>query len=178
MEGFKRQAVLLTLLDAMKKNYSWCGETHLQKSAFFLEEGLGVPLDFDFVLYKYGPFSFQLREVLGEMRANLLIEVEPSPPYGPSLRVSESGQTLRERFPKTIGNHQRAIDFVAERLSAKPVAELERLGTALYVLKKCNEENAEDRVRRITELKPHILSDQAEEAHREVVELLAAGGRW
>jgi hypothetical protein len=173
MEGFKRQAVLLALLDAMKEYESWCGETHVQKCAYFLEEGLDVPLELGFILYKHGPFSFELREVLGEMRGNLLIDVESRSPYGASLIVSESGRALKERFPKTIAQHAPPIRFVAERLSQRPVAELERLGTALYVVRECPDASNGARAQRVVEIKPHIQLTQAQAAVQEVDQLLA-----
>ena len=46
MNRLQRAAILLTLLDALRQRGSWCGETHLQKSVYFLEEMCGVPLGF------------------------------------------------------------------------------------------------------------------------------------
>lgn len=172
MEGFGRQAVLLALLDAMHASESWCGETHVQKCAYFLEEGLGVPLNLGFILYKHGPFSFDLREVLGEMRGNFLIDVESRPPFGASLTVSESGRRLTAQFPRTIRRYKPQIDFVAERLAGCTVAELERLGTALYVTKGHSDASVADRAEQIVDLKPHVRLDQAEEAVERVDALL------
>jgi hypothetical protein len=172
MDSFKRQAVILALLDSMKRNDSWCGETHLQKCAFFLERGLKVPLDLGFVLYKYGPFSFDLRELLGEMRANFLLSVEPRAPYGPSLVVSESGKALMERFPKTIRENKESIEFVSDKLGSRSVAELERLGTALYVQTEWPGLEGDIQVQRLVELKPHVQVEQAQNAVKEVERLL------
>lgn len=36
MKALKRSAILLRLVDEMKKRGSWCGETHLQKGAYML----------------------------------------------------------------------------------------------------------------------------------------------
>lgn len=172
MDGFKRQVVILSLLDGMQKNDSWCGETHVQKCAFFLERGLEVPLELEFILYKYGPFSFDLRELLGEMRANFLIDVEPRGPYGPSLVVSESGQALVGRFPKTVRENTPAIEFVSGQLARRSVAELERLGTALYVRTEWPELPIESHAQRLVQLKPHVQFEQAESAVSEVDRLL------
>jgi hypothetical protein len=164
VEGFRRQAVLLSLLQSLKEHGSWCGETHIQKSAFFLEEGLSVPLGLEFIMYKYGPFSSDLRMLLGEMRANYLIEVEPREPYGPSLVVSDSGRDLLGRFLLTLGRYHKQIEFVATRLGPRSVAELERLGTALFVTRGQGSSATNERALRIMELKPHIDRAQAEEA--------------
>jgi hypothetical protein len=57
MEDNTRQVVLLSLLETMGARGSWCGETHVQKCTYFLQEALDVPLGLSFVLYKHGPFS-------------------------------------------------------------------------------------------------------------------------
>jgi hypothetical protein len=44
MNRTQHQAVLLSLIQQLRENGSWCGETHIQKSAYFLQEMLGVPL--------------------------------------------------------------------------------------------------------------------------------------
>jgi hypothetical protein len=60
MNRLQRAVVLLSLLERLKERGSWCGETHLQKSAYFLQDMLSAPLGFDFILYKHGPFAFDL----------------------------------------------------------------------------------------------------------------------
>ncbi|MBW2619424.1 MAG: hypothetical protein JRC92_11175, partial [Deltaproteobacteria bacterium] len=153
----------------------WCGETHLQKAAYFLQDMLDVPLGFDFILYKHGPFSFDLRDELTALRADGLLELEIQPvPYGPKLATTKRSQRLRDRFPKTIGKYEKQMDFVAGRVAGKNgVVYLERLGAALYVSK--NEqpgETVEARVKILTELKPHISEDEAQQAMIEIDRLI------
>lgn len=132
-----------------------------------------MPLDLDFYMYKYGPFSSDLRQLLGEMRTSYLIEVEPREPYGPSLVVSDSGRELLKRFPRTRSRYTAKIDFVATRLGARSVAELERLSTVLFVRREGTGATETDQVTRVVELKPHVDVLQAEEAIIEVDALLA-----
>src|ERR1700679_4231265 len=89
MNRLQRAAVLLTLLAALKQRGSWCGETHLQKSVYFLQELLGVDLGFPFVLYRHGPYSFEISDDLTALRADLLLNLKLRLPYGPSLEPSE-----------------------------------------------------------------------------------------
>src|SRR6266545_4036200 len=65
MKRLQRAALLTELVEQMRAHDSWCGETHLQKATYFLQELLDVEMDYDFVLYKHGPFSFDLRDELG-----------------------------------------------------------------------------------------------------------------
>ncbi|HOV79270.1 MAG TPA: hypothetical protein PK728_04125 [Bacillota bacterium] len=134
MEDSKRQVIVLSLVEKMKEQGSWCGETHIQKSLYFLQEMLKVPTDFDFVLYKHRPFSFDLRDELVVMRGNMLLELHSNPyPYGPSHSPGPSAEKLKELYPKTAKKYEPQISFVAEKLSGLNVAGLERLATALYV---------------------------------------------
>jgi len=160
-------------LEALDRGGSWCGETHVQKCAFFLQEALGVPLGVEFVLYKHGPFSFDLRQLLGEMRGNLLIDAKVREyPYGPTLVASESGRAYLERHWNVVARHGKEIRFVAERLGRRPVAELERLGTALLVKRAKPNLDARGRAAKMAELKPHINPEQARQAVEEVEQLL------
>jgi uncharacterized protein YwgA len=162
MNADRQKAIVLELLKAMKREHSWCGETHLQKSLYFLQEGLGVPTAFAYVLYKHGPYSFELHQLLGEMRANMLLDLEPRPyPYGPSITATLYGERLMSVFPKTLAGCERQIAFVAKNISGADVSELERMSTALFVLKEQSDESDDLIARKITNIKPHINEDDA-----------------
>lgn len=170
MEDARRQAVVLSLIEKLDLYGSWCGETHIQKSLYFLQEMLGVPTGFDFILYKHGPFSFDLRDELNVMRANMIIELHSKPyPYGPSLLPGDAAERLKELYPKTAKVYELQIDYIAMKLADLRVAELERLATALYVtLEEGREKTVQARARRINELKPHVKIDEAKRAVEEV----------
>ena len=133
MDRLQRAAVLLTLLDALKQRGSWCGETHLQKSVYILQELFGVQLGFTFVLYRHGPYSFDLSDEITALQADMLLTVQPRLPYGPSLAPSESAERLFSNFERTRRLYRPAVEFVADRLAGCKVVDLERLATALYV---------------------------------------------
>ncbi|OPX87101.1 MAG: hypothetical protein A4E53_02631 [Pelotomaculum sp. PtaB.Bin104] len=175
MEDARRQAVVLSLIEKMDLYGSWCGETHIQKSLYFLQEMLGVPTKYDFILYKHGPFSFDLRDELSVMRANMIIEIQSKPyPYGSSHYPGEAAERIKELYPKTTKEYERQIDFIARRLALLRVAELERLATALYVkLEKADDQTVQTLARRIHELKPHVSIEDARQAVEEVQSLWA-----
>ena len=54
MNTEEKEAVLIALMTGLREQESWCGETHVQKAAYILQEGLKVPIGLDFVLYKHG----------------------------------------------------------------------------------------------------------------------------
>lgn len=175
MEDMKCQPVVLSLIEKLDLYGSWCGETHIQKSLYFLQEMLGVPTGYDFILYKHGPFSFDLKDELGVMRANMIIKLKSQPyPYGPSLYPGEAAERLKELYPKTTKEYERQIEFIARKLSRFRVTELERLATALYVtLEEGMNKSLQARAMRIVELKPHIIINEAASAVEEVDSLMA-----
>jgi len=56
MDRLQKAALITRLLQNLRSKHSWCGETHIQKAAFFAQELMEVPLGFEFILYKHGPF--------------------------------------------------------------------------------------------------------------------------
>lgn len=160
MKRLQREAVLLSLISEMKAKGSWCGETHVQKATYFLQELLKVPLEFEFILYKHGPFSFDLSDEITAMRSNALLQYQPHDPYGASLFPTDGSQEFLKQYPKTLDSYSNQIKFVAEKIGTLGVADLERLATALYVT--FNQDGgSEPRDHRITTLKPHISIDDA-----------------
>ncbi len=170
MERLERIAVIAELIGKLHEHGSWCGETHLQKSMYLLQELAGHPVGFDFILYKHGPFSFDLRDELTAMRADYLLELEVRrPDYGPTLKPTPNMESVSRRYRDTVEAARPAIEFIGERVGDKTVVELERLGTALYVRRKHPEaKDPSELARKIVELKPHISEREAQEAVRTV----------
>jgi len=157
MDKLQKDVVIIALMEKLKEHESWCGETHVQKSTYFLQELTGVDLGFDFILYKHGPYSFDLTDEFASMRADGLLKIVVQPaPYGPSLLPTDAAADLKERYPKTLRDCSVAIDRIATLLGGKGVAELERLATALYVSRNVDDHDPDALAKSIVELKPHI----------------------
>ena len=167
MNRLQKDSVLLALNEQLRADGSWAGETHMQKATYFLQHLMDVPLAFDFVLYKHGPFSFDLRDELTAMRAQGFLRLEPQYPYGPTLVPEEKSELLKNAYRKMIEGYMPKIRFVSGRLASKTVAGLERTATALYVTLD-GQTASTDRVRRLTQLKPHIALEDAQAAVSEV----------
>jgi hypothetical protein len=168
------KAVLLSLIDALQKERSWSGETHIQKCSYFLQEALDVHTQYKFILYRHGPFSFDLREELGEMRGLFMIDVESREPYGPSIHVTESGKKYLSRFPRSILETQDQVVFIAKQLGSKDVAHLERLGTAFYMKRLHPDAEDNDLVKEMLKVKPHIDEKAAFRAVEEVDRMVSS----
>lgn len=137
---------------------------------YFLQDLLGVPTNFAYTLYKYGPFSHELRGELGTMQADGFLQVVPQPePYGPKLQITDvADRQLIERWPKTLTRYDEHLDFVARELGELGVGELERLATALWVRQAEPKASDEHLAERIHVLKPHVSKEQAGDALRRV----------
>ncbi|BBO89777.1 hypothetical protein [Desulfosarcina ovata] len=168
MKEEQNRAVLLALIDSLREEGSWCGETHIQKAAFFLKKLTKVPIDFDFILYKHGPFSFDLSDELSVMKTYGLLELVSKYPYGPKLVRTGNGEALCNRSTKTIARYGKQIGFLSDKLGGKGVVDLERLATAYYVTLKTPDDGPEERAKAIVKLKPHISLDSAKQAVLEV----------
>jgi uncharacterized protein YwgA len=169
MERLQKAAILTELADQLRREGSWCGHTHMQKATYFLQDLLEVPTGYEFILYKHGPYSFDLSEEMTALRADYLIEFDhKSPGYGPGLVPTRTSEELRSRYPVTLEKHAREVAFVARAFGSKGVTELEKLATALYVTRASGGiRGVDERARQLVELKPHVPLDQALDAVRE-----------
>ncbi len=170
MKTPERRALISRLIQAMRDEGSWAGETHIQKSVLFLQDLLRVPIGYQFVLYLHGPFSFELRNELAHMRAGLMLEVEPNPGYGPSFALGRWGKPAAERSKR----YENAIRFVAREMSQNDTRTLERLSTAFFLQNKYPEQSDDQIARWINKLKPHITIASASDAIRKVKEIQQA----
>ncbi len=173
MNQAQRFSVITQLADEMRLAGSWCGETNLQKSLYFVQELFDVKTGYAFVLYRHGPFSFDLRDDLQVLQGSGLVELVPYPPYGPQIRPTPASIELRAHFPRTMESVAPAIGFVADHLGNRDVLQLERLATALYVIKEADRgTDIELLAMRLNEIKPHVPIELATSALSEVNQLI------
>ncbi|HOA52322.1 MAG: hypothetical protein WBH86_02695 [Thermogutta sp.] len=179
MDRLKKAALLTRLIKRLREEESWCGETHVQKATFFLQRLMQVPLGFDFILYKHGPFSFDLRDELTALRADDLVRLEPQGPYGPRIAATERSKYIEELYSKTLAEYGGRIDFVAKSLGRKGVADLERLATALYITELAGSgASVNERANQMTALKPHIPPEIARDAIEQVDRIIREAQRY
>jgi hypothetical protein len=163
-------AVLLAdLIEMLRVRGGWSGETHIQKCAYVAQSLAGIPLGFNFILYKHGPFSFDLRDELVALRADQLLVLEPQPfPYGPKFNVTETARELRKRFPKTRRRYEQRLAFISQQFANRQVDQLERLATALFAKRKFPESDDRERAEWIHERKRHVSIMEAMDALKEI----------
>src|ERR1700692_4850556 len=90
-----RCALVVDLVKRLHERGSWCGETHLQKAFFILQDMSKSNFGYKFIIYKHGPYSFELNSELTAMRAANILEFEVlKEGYGPSIRATSFGERV------------------------------------------------------------------------------------
>ena len=162
--------ILCQLIQRLRQLESWTGETHVQKTAFALERLAKLDWDMGFIIYKYGPFSFRLREQLGELRAWGYLEMEYSADgYGARHALTSSGKQLAA----TANLPTETVDLVVETMGSMSVKELEKLATALFWLTEPSCPAGQVRAQ-MKNSKPHLSDAEIEKALNEAEAMLGA----
>lgn len=174
MNRQRNAAILTRLASEMRTRGSWCGETHIQKAVYLMQESFDVSLDFDFILYKHGPFSFDLRDELTALRGDEYFRlVAMQMPYGPQLEPTERAEYIQDKFRKTLGNHEECIEFIADKVGDRGVDELEGLATALYITRNPGVIHEDERAEELHRIKPHIPEDLAKAYVDEIDQIIS-----
>jgi len=164
MERLKRSAIVLSLIEHLREKGGWCGETHIQKSTYFLQELLNVPLGFKFILYKHGPYSFDLSDELMAMRADMIVQLKSQQPYGPSIVPGPTSEQLKRLFPKALKEYENKVSFIASQFAEYGIAALERIATAFFIANQNDMDTRQQIATKINDIKPHISMKEALEA--------------
>jgi hypothetical protein len=166
-----RYALIIDLIKKLQAKGSWCGETHLQKAAFIVQDLVKSKFGYKFIMYKHGPYSFDLKSELDAMKASNIIDFTfPKAGYGASIKATEFGERLYKINKQNIRGYEKACQFVADWFSSQDVKYLERVATAYFVTSKHIREPVASRAKRLNMLKPHVDIASAEEAVRIVDE--------
>ena len=169
MNRMKRAALLTRLIGRLRDSNNWCRETDIQKVVYFAQSLKQFPTEYEFILYKHGPFSFDLRDELTALRADGLLRLEPQRLCGVRIIPTKQSEYIQKLYPKTLRNYEDKIEFVIGELGGKRSVELERLGTALYVkMNPGSRVSVVERSERVRELVPHVLPEDAHTAVQEV----------
>jgi uncharacterized protein YwgA len=176
MISFKRHALLLRTVECLQESGSWTGRTHLQKALFLVKAAGRIRVPHHYVLYKHGPYSFEVEQELATMRSyDAICADQLLPGYGPTLQPSKNrGFVLKAGKLKQA--ESREIRRVCRFVNGRNVADLERLATAAWVLTQERITNNDGAAARIHELKPHISVDSAKDALRVVARDILARG--
>ena len=121
----ERQAILLALLYyshiVLKKPAML---TFAMKEAFLLQREAGLTLGYEFIPYKYGPFSKEVYEDIEELEKNLLVEK-----IKPSRDIEKTEVTISEDFKDWT---EKLIDKLSEKHKILVQFYVQKYGTLSY----------------------------------------------
>lgn len=150
------------------------GRTALMKILFFLQESRGVPLNYQFSLYSYGPFdSDVLADISSAERLNVLKSTTIYYPSGIGYEYSRGSgaDSLEDLAEDFVTAHKKDIKWALDHFSHKNAAELELLSTILYIAKYQNPRTVDKLIEQVELVKPHFSQDQIRSGFNELVGL-------
>ena len=167
--GWNRLGLICSLVEKSESNKQ-AGRTALMKFAYLLKEIKGVPLDYRFTLYTYGPFDSDLLDDLSYAEALEAVEsslVHFSGGYGYEYALGSKGGEIKERSRDFLDQYDKEIDSVVREFGSKNTGELEMISTIIYVDRSAKEResfNSMDELsQRVVGVKPHLDWDVVRE---------------
>ncbi len=166
---------VLAAAHALNEQDSWTGRVHIHKHLFITQVlRLAVP-PFDFVLYDYGPYSFELDEEIVNLEMfGFLSRSYPQPGYGPRYEPTALGLSEARSLPESDCE---AIKRVAKAIGGRKSLELELIATCLWFERKEGVSDRNEVVRQVTQAKPkydeETIRRQLDDAHALIKSLAA-----
>lgn len=173
VDEMRDSAILGRIVEQVEARELFCGETLLQKSAYFLKEMFGAPISAPFRIYYYGPFSFDLRDTLGTMEALEIVQTAPHE-WGATYRIGKRFSQVEQQFRRTLARLEPQVEWVVRELAPLGVKELEPLATALFLRREKADASVAALAERLHQIKPHVSVDGARVAIGKVDQWLDA----
>ena len=122
----------LQVLTGIAQRVPGIGKTAMMKCAFFLQTIHKVPLNYQFEIYTYGPYSSEVMEELDYARQLGMLDIRwtnyPTGIHGYSISSKQNFQT----------DYDTHLDDVTSVFGSKTAKELELLSTILFVERSYN----------------------------------------
>jgi hypothetical protein len=165
MSEIRSLILILQFVRELEKVGSFAGETHIQKGLFFAQSMYGVHTGFKFVPYRYGPFSFEIRQALNDLQAMGLLTVIPDPNgYGVHYAITERGKKWLKMLEGSIRDEAETLRKVAEKFGRRTAKELELLATIQFVRRYLDEKGEGDKEKEIVSytrsMKPWLKGEE------------------
>src|SRR5260221_4023756 len=163
VDELRDSAILGRVGKRVEATNHFCGETLLQKSAYFLKEMFGAPISAPFRIYYYGPFSFDLRDTLVMMEVLDIAQTAPHE-WGATYKIGKRYEQVERQFHRTLERVEPGIDWGLRELAPLGVKDLEPLATAPFLRRENAKASLDDLAQRPHQIKPHVSVDAARRA--------------
>lgn len=155
MELCDRLAVMIRIAEIKPQ----IGKTAIMKCLYFLKNLKLVPLDYEFEIYTYGPYSSSIIDEIEFARQEGLLEIQIEY-FGAgqtkySIESSDKGKeiTSKNEFVKM---YTAQISEIAETFGSKSAKELELLSTIHFVGTHSNNKKKEEVCSVVSKIKPRF----------------------
>ena len=170
--NWKRHRLILLVLNCLKEHGSWAGKTHLIKTLYLLKALSKQKIPFDFILYKHGPYSFDIEDELAVMKSYSAIASDTIiNGYGESL-IPGSNSSITEKRVKMDKKTKYEIQEICKLVGTKNVRELECLATITWIIKNDKIKDQQDVFNKLNYYKPHISDEEALTAFNKIQNFL------
>lgn len=161
----ERMALISVLAEHLPKGS--IGRTGVMKLLYFLQTLRGVPLNYRFTLYSYGPFDAEVLSDLADAEALSVVDstiIQFSGGYGYLIKPGRNAKWLQEKSAGFLEQHKQDVDWVIDEFGTLTSGHLELVSTIVYVDQESasnNEELSLDEIAELVkEIKPHFSTDQ------------------
>ena len=144
----KKKDLILYVVKKLNDVGSWAGNTHIQKIIYLIQSTCNLKL-YDFVLYHYGPYSFDLREDVDFLVISNRLERDVDE-FGYHYRVSPN---LEPSIPSEI---REKVDAIVKIFGKAPTALLELITTVDYVTRRFPDKSDKEIVELVRKIKPRF----------------------
>lgn len=139
------------------------GKIQLQKLLYFLQES-GVPLSYNYEIYHYGPYCFELASNLDSLNSSGVLDVTPDKTgYGYHISKGKFIDEFYGKDPAIITKYKKEIDFVINNFYPCNASEIELKATIHFVHKLLKESkypsSKDDVIKKVQELKPKFTPE-------------------
>lgn len=175
-ELIERMGVIRKLAECKPK----LGRTAMMKLLYLLQSVRHVPLGYRFELYLYGPYASDVLDDIASAEIWGLVQEEVVDygeyGYGYHIHPCDSFETMPKTAAAFVRKYESDIQWVAEQFGHFSAAELELIGTIVWVYLRAKEHGDSLSEEKIAEfalrIKPHFTREKA----HQIVEYLKSVG--
>ena len=143
------------------------GKTKIQKISYFLQDTVGVDLEYPFRMHYYGPYSDDLDNALAHAQSLGFVDIEPDPNgFGYHVTPCEEESPWSQEYDISKRPDVERIDNAIEILGELETHELELYATIHFIGGPESERSRKQTIGTVGKLKPRFTPDQIDEAYR------------
>ncbi len=165
LSRFERWAVIVYAVKKAQSRGIRVGHTLLQKLIYLLQEGFKVPLEYEYKLHHFGPYSEFLWGEITTLRDYGFINIKTDPEgYGYDISIGKESEWIKSK-EKYIPKEK--IDSLLDVIGDKFTKDLELLATTHYIYKENEKEgsvNEKEIISQVCNIKPHFSKYQVKTA--------------